>query len=684
MKGMNFGKGTGSSTAAAAKGKTAHNTPGGGKGGAKIKGKANKGGYKPQTTTKNKSYTPQSKGGRKEYSPDRDYNYAPQAGPMKKDGDYEPQSKGGRSESTPQSQGGRKEYTPQSAKGNRKGHGYMPQRGGPMRKDGDYAPQSKGGRKEYTPQSSGREDIHPATRSYSEQRPQSEGYLDEYTPQSAMKADEDYMPQSRREGGDYSPQSGGRKEYTPQSGGREEYTPQSAMQYEPQSRGGGSDYSPQSRGGGKEYTPQSRGGRKEYTPQSDPNKKFKDAGMGKRQGAPMRKNGDYEPQSQRSGGDYSPQSGGRKEYSPQSGGRKEYRPQSQGDRIKTFKDTGANPDAARSMYESRRKKDAGPMRKDGDYEPQSRRGGGDYEPQSGGRKEYSPQSGGRDEYTPQSQKKKVDRSPYMKKADHDESDQNNVGTFQGFDREKGKAGVKSSEHYDTEYWASDEWSGSDEKKKYNANIRAYMDGGKSLEDARALADKDFWASDKGKEVKDDRKTKQNRDYAWNADSNMTNLVSRRNELRDSGDTSSKEYQEIQNRINKSYGNSTRHGKTTNTTTSKDGRSSTTTTHTPGVGTQETKTVYDKDGNPKKVKHNDTRDDYYGGEKTKTKYKGDDVANFKDEDGDGHPDAYLNEATGGLDADTIEGDTKTKQRKKYKDTKVGKSKIGRLFVSKKNR
>ena len=704
MNGWNAGAGTGSAK------------PKPGRGGAKIRGTKKTGGYTPQTQRKNDSYTPQSRGGRKEYSPDRDYNYTPQtqSGPMTKDGDYEPQSKGGRKEYTPQSEG-RKEYSPQS--GGRKE--YTPQSA--MKANGDYTPQSEG-REDYTPQSQ---------RGGNDYTPQSRGGRKEYIPQSdkhiklkdfardkrhgPMRKDEDYVPQSQRGGGDYEPQSKGRKEYSPQSRGREEYTPQSAMKYDkktdyeytPQSRGGRKESTPQSQGnkGGRvtaEYTPQSQGESRAYTPQSQ-RERYE---YPQTQSGPMRKDEDYVPQSQREGGDYTPQSkGGRKEYSPQSEGRREYSPQSQGgkNKLRSYKDAGISPGVAKAQRDDWKK--LGPMRKDDDYVPQSQRGGGDYEPQSKGRKEYSPQSGSdRDEYTPQSQKKKVDRSPYMKKADHAEADQNNVGTHQGYDAEAGKKATKGTQHYEEEFIDNDPgWSATTQnadgtwnddagpkRKAYNRKIDQMVADGMDLDDARAKASKEYWDGDDGKKIKSEAKTLNQRDYAWGSTPNMSTLVNRRNELRDSGDTSSKEYQEIQNRINHAYNNDKRHGEATTTKTSKDGRSSTTTTHTPGIGTQETKTVYDKDGKPKKVKSNTTKDDYYGGEKTKTKYKGDDMANFKDEDGDGHPD--VTDAVSGreepareLVADSRDSDaSKNKQRKQYKDTKFGQTGVGQLFVKKNRR
>ena len=157
----------------------------------------------------------------------------------------------------------------------------------------------------------------------------------------------------------------------------------------------------------------------------------------------------------------------------------------------------------------------------------------------------------------------------MKKADHAEADQNNVGTHQGYDMEAGKKEMKGREHYENEYFASDEWENSDARKEYHANAKSYIDGGMDPDDAKKKADKEFWAGDAGKEIKANAQEKNQRDYAWGSTPNMSNLVKRRNELRDSGDTSSKEYQEIQNRINHAYSNEKRHGETTTTKSSKD-------------------------------------------------------------------------------------------------------------------
>ena len=61
-----------------------------------------------------------------------------------------------------------------------------------------------------------------------------------------------------------------------------------------------------------------------------------------------------------------------------------------------------------------------------------------------------------------------------------------------------------------------------------------------------------------------------------------------------------------------------------------------------------------------------------------------MANFKDEDGDGHPDVSGTNRASELSETSSDKDaSKNKTRKQYKDTKFGQTKVGQLFV-KKNR
>jgi|21_taG_2_1085346.scaffolds.fasta_scaffold02344_8 hypothetical protein len=257
---------------------------------------------------------------------------------------------------------------------------------------------------------------------------------------------------------------------------------------------------------------------------------------------------------------------------------------------------------------------------------------------------------------------KEKKSSFPKNKEHETSGKSNVGSHKGMDDEKGRKVMneKKGKYYD-DFMASDAG-----KKQFNADIKKNMADGMSEKDAVAAAQKGFTERER-KAVG----TKMNRDYSWAADSNLSTLVKRRNELRDGGDTSSKEYQEVQNRINMSYGDKTRHGETSETKTKKGGRVTETVTHTPGVGTKTTKIKKNKKGETTKVKEFQTHDDYYGGEKHKIKLKGDKVDNAKYTD------------KGNLDHDTGET-TKEKKQKQYRDTKFGQSKVGQLFVKKSRR
>ena len=233
------------------------------------------------------------------------------------------------------------------------------------------------------------------------------------------------------------------------------------------------------------------------------------------------------------------------------------------------------------------------------------------------------------------------KSSFKKKAKHETSGKSNVGKHQGYDLEAGQKAIEDHE----------------KGKKYYDEAKA---SGKSHEESQKIAD-----------------TNLGRDAAYAGDKNLSNLVKERDRLKATGDTSSKEYQEIQNRINASYGNEKRHGETITTSGKEGDRSRTTTKHTPGIGTTETKTVYDKDGNKKKVKSTKRQDDYYGGEVTKTKLKGEDAKKDLDL-------SSTSTSKSKKSKNTKAEATKQKKRKQFKDTKVGQTKVGQLFVKKNRR
>ena len=241
-------------------------------------------------------------------------------------------------------------------------------------------------------------------------------------------------------------------------------------------------------------------------------------------------------------------------------------------------------------------------------------------------------------------------------------DKSDVGKHQGTDEQAGiDAANKNQKKYVKEFMDSDAG-----KKQFNTEIKGYMDGGMSEKDAIAKAQKDFTKRESAYVDK-----YQDRDYAYGSDKNLPNLVKERDRLKAAGDTSSPEYQAIQNRINKSYGNQKRHGQTTETTEKKGGRVTETTTTTPGIGTTTTKTKKNKKGETTKVKETQVQDEYYGGEKHKIKLKGDKVDNAKFTD------------KGNLSSETGET-SKTKKQKQFRDTKFGQSKVGQLFVKKNRR
>ena len=241
-------------------------------------------------------------------------------------------------------------------------------------------------------------------------------------------------------------------------------------------------------------------------------------------------------------------------------------------------------------------------------------------------------------------------------------DKSDVGKHQGYDDKAGiDAATKNQSKYQKEFMDSDAG-----KKQFNTEIKGYMADGMSEKDAIAKAQKDFTKREKAYTRK-----YQDRDYAYGRDKNLSNLVKERDRLKAAGDTSSPEYQAIQNRINQSYGSQKRHGQTTETTEKKGGRVTETTTTTPGIGTTTTKTKKNKKGETTKVKETQKQDEYYGGAKDKVKLKGDKVDNAKFTE------------KGNLSAETGET-SKTKRQKQFRDTKFGQTKVGQFFVKKDRR
>ena len=259
-------------------------------------------------------------------------------------------------------------------------------------------------------------------------------------------------------------------------------------------------------------------------------------------------------------------------------------------------------------------------------------------------------------------KTSVDVKDRLRRGDGSSFKKSNVGKHQGTDKQAGiDVAEKNRQKYKDEFLASDAG-----KKQFNTEIKKSMADGMSEKDAIAKAQAGYDAR-RSKEIN----PKMRRDFAYGSDKNLPALVKERDKLKASGDTSSKEYQEIQNRINKSYNVDKRHGQTTETTEKKGGRVTETTTTTPGIGTTTTKTKKNKKGETTKIKEKQQKDDYYGGDKFKIKLKEDKVdnADFTDK--------------GNLSAKTGEV-SKDKTQKQFRDTKVGQSKIGQLFVKKNRR
>lgn len=158
--------------------------------------------------------------------------------------------------------------------------------------------------------------------------------------------------------------------------------------------------------------------------------------------------------------------------------------------------------------------------------------------------------------------------------------------------------------------------------------------------------------------------------ALKRDPNLNNLVAARNKAKKEHGKNSKEYATAQNRVNVAYENAKRHGQTTTSeskTNKVTGRTKTTTTvNTPGVGSETTTRVTGRSGGDIKSKKVTEKDSYYVpvGERGKT-----------------------TEVTkAGKDSKLGTGDDKKKTRtkKRFRDTKLGRTKVGQKFVKKENR
>ncbi len=158
--------------------------------------------------------------------------------------------------------------------------------------------------------------------------------------------------------------------------------------------------------------------------------------------------------------------------------------------------------------------------------------------------------------------------------------------------------------------------------------------------------------------------------ALKKDPNLNKLVAARNKAKKEHGKNSKEYATAQNRVNVAYENAKRHGQTTTSeskTNKATGRTKTTTTvNTPGVGSETTTRVTGKSGDDIKTKKTTKKDSYYvpegeKGVKTTVSKPGKDKK-----------------------MDTEDDKTKTRSRKRFRDTKLGRTKIGQKFVKKENR
>ncbi len=160
------------------------------------------------------------------------------------------------------------------------------------------------------------------------------------------------------------------------------------------------------------------------------------------------------------------------------------------------------------------------------------------------------------------------------------------------------------------------------------------------------------------------------DTALKNDPNLNNLVTARNDAKKKYGKKSDEYATAQNRVNVAYENAKRHGVKTDTTSKTDKITGRTkeqvTTTTPGVGSEVVTTTTGKKGNVVKTKGTSTKDDYYVGEgeaavtHTKTKPSKDKEMNTEDDK------------------------VKTRNKKRFRDTKLGRTKVGQKFVKKENR
>ena len=146
-----------------------------------------------------------------------------------------------------------------------------------------------------------------------------------------------------------------------------------------------------------------------------------------------------------------------------------------------------------------------------------------------------------------------------------------------------------------------------------------------------------------------------------------------------------EYNALQNKINKSLGSKKRHGVTTETKTAgpkvnKDTKRTTKTkVETPGLGSKETKVVKGTKDNVRKIKTKER--DESGDVTKKTKVKFDVKGNRKKKKVVTKTDDTVTKLKV---KDKKDEPAKVKTRKRYKATKLGKSKIGKIFVKKKNR
>ena len=150
------------------------------------------------------------------------------------------------------------------------------------------------------------------------------------------------------------------------------------------------------------------------------------------------------------------------------------------------------------------------------------------------------------------------------------------------------------------------------------------------------------------------------------DPNLANLVKARNEAKEKHGKDSNEYHTAQNRVNVAYKNAKRHGVTETKDEKRGGKVNVTTKNVPGVGSETVKEVTDKDGNVKKIKTTSEKDSYYVPEGE----KGSETTIVKP----------------GKDEKIGTDDDKKKKRnkKRFRDTKLGRTKVGQKFVKKENR